>query len=84
VADDEQVTRDDVDAAAVRIAERDGVTVEDVRERVRRGGELAGDERRCALPGCDRTFTPRNDLHRFCKPAHRAAGHRRVRTDGAS
>jgi len=70
--------------AAVRKAERDGVTVEDVYDGVRRGDELAGDAlRTCALDECTETFVPRNERHRFCTPAHRAAGHRRVRTDGA-
>lgn len=36
MADEREVTRDDMEAAAERIAERDGVTVEEVRERVRR------------------------------------------------
>jgi hypothetical protein len=85
VADEIEVTADDMEAAAERIAVREGVTVEGVRERVRRGDVLAGDaERTCALPGCDRTFVPRNVLHRYCRPAHRAAGHRGVRTGGAS
>lgn len=80
--------------AGERKAVRDGVTPETVRDRVRRGADLAGDrvrtdaapadgERTCALPGCDRTFTPTNARHRYCKPSHRAADHRRVRTDGA-
>lgn len=98
----EEITAADMEAAGERIAARDGVTVEEVRERVRRGGALAGDDvrtdasgdvrtnattvagRTCALDGCDRAFVPTNARHRFCTPAHRAADHRRVRTDGAS
>jgi len=85
MTDEIEVTADDMEDAAERIAVRDGVTVEEVRERVRRGDALAGDaERTCALDGCSETFVPKNELHRFCKPAHRAADHRRVRTGGAS
>lgn len=81
-----------LEAAAVRIAGREGITVEDVRERVRRGDAIAAERtnedatptavRTCALAGCDRTFVPRTERHRYCKPAHRAADHR-VRTGGA-
>lgn len=81
-----------LEAAAVRIAAREGITVEDVREGVRRGDAIAAKRtnedapaaavRTCALAGCDRTFVPRTDRHRYCKPAHRAADHR-LRTGGA-
>lgn len=78
------VTRADMEAAGERIAARDGITVEDVRERVRRGSAIAGDdERTCDLDGCDRTFTPTNARHRYCTTSHRAAAHRE-RTGGAS
>ncbi|MFI6428491.1 hypothetical protein [Promicromonospora sp. NPDC050880] len=70
--------------ATVRNAARDGVTPQETYDAVVRGGELAGDDvRTCALDGCNATFTPTSDRHRYCKPAHRAAGHR-ARTGRAS
>lgn len=48
MADEREVTLDDMEAAAVRIAERDGITVENVRERLRaveRSEALAQSER---------------------------------------
>jgi len=92
VADEREVTRDDMEAAAERIAEREGVTVEEVRERVRRVDaaersrrtELglgrsepnAGPERSCALNRCNETFVPTNARHEYCSTAHRAAAYR--------
>lgn len=92
MADEREVTRDDMEAAAERIAEREGVTVEEVRERVRRvdaaersrrtelGLERsepnAGPERTCSLERCDETFVPKNARHEYCSRRHRSAAFR--------
>lgn len=84
MADEVEVTAADMEAAGERIAARDGITVEQLRERLREVERTEAAERECELAGCARTFVPSNVRHRFCTPAHRAAAHRRVRTGGAS
>lgn len=71
------VTRQDMEAAAERIALRDGVSIDDVRDRVR------NPQRTCARPGCDATFPVRDDRQRYCSGNCKAVAHR-LRNGGES
>lgn len=62
------VTRDDMEAAAERIAARDGITVEQVRDRAR------NPMRTC--PGCGKPFAAKRGDKEFCSTACRGRHHR--------
>lgn len=68
MADQKRVTRDDVNAAAERIAARDGITVDELRERVR------NPKRTCS--GCGETFAAKRGDKGYCTTACRARHHR--------
>lgn len=62
------VTRDDMDAAAERIAARDGITVAEVKRRAR-------NPRRTCI-GCDKPFSAKRGDKDYCTAACRGRAHR--------
>lgn len=70
------ITRDDMEAAAERIAARDGITVDGLRERVR-------NPRRTCI-GCDEPFVAARGDKDYCTTACRGRHHRTNGSGGAA
>jgi hypothetical protein len=67
------ITRADVETAAVRVAEREGITLDELRERVRLGG-IAARTKPCRQ--CGKIWTASREGARYCSGACRSQWNR--------